>query len=240
MPNIWVFLIIVFSSLVKGLTGFGFALISFPLLLIWYSPKEIIPVLMICNLVASLLIILQKKEHKLLDKQSHLLMIFGGIFTIAGVLVLSSTDGKMLIHLSGMFFIAITLLSLRKNKSKDVKLPNYIYIIAGTFIGFLTGAISVSGPPLALFLNRAHVSNRKFREIFAWFSVITATIAIFSYYQLGLLTKHTVTTSLLIIPILLTGTIVGKKLNTGMSVGRFQTINIVLTLVSSILLIFSS
>ena len=56
MPNIWVILIITFSSLIKGITGFGFALVSFPLLLMWYEPKEIIPVLMICNLIASVLI----------------------------------------------------------------------------------------------------------------------------------------------------------------------------------------
>jgi uncharacterized membrane protein YfcA len=240
MPNIWIILVIIFSSLIKGITGFGFALISFPLLLIWYTPKEIIPVLMICNLVASLLIILQKKRHRLLDKQSYLLMISGGVFTVVGVHVLGSTDGKTPIHLSGIFFIALTLLSLRKNKSHEVKLSNYIYLLAGTLIGFLNGAISISGPPLALFLNRAKVSNRKFREIFAWFSVITASIAIISYSQYGLLTKQTVTTSLLFVPILLVGTIVGKKLNARLSVNRFQTINIVLTIISSVLLIVTS
>ena len=56
MLNIWIILIIIISSLIKGITGFGFALLSFPLLLTWYSPKEIIPVLMICNLIASVLI----------------------------------------------------------------------------------------------------------------------------------------------------------------------------------------
>ena len=235
MHNIWIFVIIIFSSLIKGLTGFGFALVSFPLLLIWYSPKEIIPILMICNLMASILIILQKKEHKLLDIHSYLLIIFGGIFTIAGVLILSATDGKTLIHLSGIFFIAIAILSTKKKKK--ITLPRYSYLLAGALIGFLTGAISVSGPPLALFLNRANISNRQFREIFAWFSVITATIAIFSYSQLGLLTKETLTTSLIFLPILLTGTIIGKKLNSKMSVSSFQSINIVLTLISSILLI---
>lgn len=240
MPNIYVFLIIIFSSLIKGITGFGFALFSFPLLLIWYTPKEIIPVLMICNFIASLFIILQKKEHKLLDKQSYLLMISGAFFTIAGVVALGSSNEKILIHLSGVFFIALTVFSLKKKKPKNVNLKNYAYIIAGMLIGFITGAISVSGPPLALFLNRAHVSNQKFREVFATFSVITATVAIFGYYQLGYITLQTITTSSVFLPILLTGTIVGKKLNTRMSVTKFQIVNIVLTLVSSILLIFSS
>jgi len=62
MPNIWIVLIITLSSLIKGITGFGFALVSFPLLLMWYTPKEIIPILMICNLIASVMIVLTKKR----------------------------------------------------------------------------------------------------------------------------------------------------------------------------------
>jgi hypothetical protein len=158
---------------------------------------------------------------------------------MVGVIVLYSTDGIMLIHLSGALFMALTFLSLKKGNPKNVNLSNYAYLGVGSLIGFLTGAISVSGPPLALFLNRANVGNRKFREIFAWFSVITATIAILGYFQAGLLTLQTIKTSLLFVPILLTGTIVGKKLNTIMSIGHFQIINIVLTLISSFLLLFS-
>jgi len=237
MPNIWIFLIIIVSSLIKGITGFGFALISFPFLLIWYAPKEIIPVLMICNLIASILIVVQKKEHKLLDKQSYLLIGAGGIFTMGGVIALSSTSGEVLVTMAGILFIALTIYSLIKRNPAKVKLPDSHYISAGAFIGFLTGAVSVSGPPLALFLNRARVNNRKFREIFAAFNVITASIALFGYFQADMITMEIIKTSLMFIPILLAGTITGKKLNSTMSMGSFQTTNIVLTLLASLLMV---
>jgi len=237
MPNIWIVLIITLSSLIKGITGFGFALVSFPLLLMWYTPKEIIPILMICNLIASVMIVLQKKEHKLLDKQSYYLIITGGLSTIAGVIALSSTNGKWLIRFSGILFIALTIYSLVGKISKDKAMRNRAYLYAGAFIGFITGAVSVSGPPLALFLNRANISNRKFREIFAAFSVITAIIAVIGYYQAGIISLQTLKTSAIFIPILLTGTIIGKKLNTIVSIEIFQTINIILTLIASIMLV---
>ncbi len=239
MPNIWIILIVIASSLIKGITGFGFALFSFPLLLIWYAPKEIIPVLMICNLIASVLIVVQKKEHKLLDKQSYFLIGSGGIFTLLGVVALSAGDGKLLVHISGILFIALTLISLRKRNNEAQKLPDYIYTLSGAFIGFLTGAVSVSGPPLALFLNRANVSNRKFREIFAAFSVFTATIALIGYYQAGMINLQTIKSALVFTPILLAGTVFGKRLNSNMSSGSFKTTNIVLTLLASILLILN-
>ncbi len=239
MVDFWIILIIVFSSLIKGVTGFGFALFSFPLLLIWFEPKEIVPVLMICNLIASIFITLQKKEHRLLDKKSYLLIGAGSAFTILGVIALSSINGKLLVHLSGLLFLLLTLFSLRKRKPRQRELPNHVYLWAGSLVGFITGAVSVSGPPLALFLRSANVSNRKFREIFAWFSVITAVIAILGYAQAGLITAQTLKLSVVCTPILLAGTIVGKKLNSNLSLDRFQTINMVLTLIASILLIIN-
>lgn len=238
MPNFWIILIIIFSSLLKGVTGFGFALFSFPLLLMWYAPKEIIPVLMVCNFITSFMIVLQKKEQKLLDRSSYLLIGSGGIFTVLGVLALSSSDGKLLIHISGVIFLILVLYTIIQKKPKANKqLKQKSYLIAGGLIGFLTGAISVSGPPLAIFLNRANVSNRKFREIFAAFSLVTAFVAIIGYYHAEILTKQTMITSLYFAPILLGGTILGKKLNSWMSIKSFQTINIILTAISSLLLI---
>jgi len=114
---------------------------------------------------------------------------------------------------------------------------NRAYLLAGAFIGFLTGAISVSGPPLALFLNKANISNQKFREIFAAFSIITAVIAILGYYQAGMMTLQTLELTFIFVPLLLMGTILGKKINTIMPIEKFQTINIVLTLIASIILV---
>lgn len=235
--NIWVILVIVFSSLLKGVTGFGFALISFPILLFWYSPREIIPVLMICNLIASLFIVLQKKEHKLVTGPYRSLIISGGLFTILGVVTLKTVSEQMLVHITGAVFIVLTLFSWRK--IPNVKLPPLAFSLAGAIIGFITGAISVSGPPLALFLNISKVDNREFREIFAWFSIVTAVIAIAGYIQTGLLTEQSLKMALVFVPILLLGTVVGKRLNTSFSVKAFQKINIAVTLLASFLLLVS-
>jgi len=237
MLNVWIILIIVASSLIKGMTGFGFAMLSFPLLMLWYSPQEIVPVIMICNLFASVMIVIQKKEYKLLDKQSYFLIGAGGLFTIAGVIALSSVNVEWLIRLAGLLFIILTVYSLVRKAPVYKTLRNRAYLFVGAGIGFLTGALSVSGPPMALFLKRANIGNRKFREIFAAFSVITAVIAIFGYYQTGMITWQTLKNSLIFAPILMFGSIIGKKLNSVMSIARFQTINTVLTLIASLMLL---
>lgn len=63
MDWLFILLVVLIASLVKGITGFGFALVSLPILVAWFPVKELIPVLTICNLLASIVIVLQKKKY---------------------------------------------------------------------------------------------------------------------------------------------------------------------------------
>lgn len=236
MEMIWIVLIVSVASLIKGITGFGFALVSLPPLLLWYSPVELIPVLILCNLSASVIIVLQKKEQKLVNKQFRDLIISGAIFTIFGVLTLKYIPEHFLIKIMSLFFIAMTFLSFFKI-NKSIKFSPISYKIAGAFLGFLTGSISISGPPMALFLNAANVSNQEFREIFSWFSIVTSIVALTGYGLTGMLSSKTLEMSAVFLPILFVGSFVGKKINTKVSIPLFKKIILFITLFSCIFLL---
>jgi len=236
MHYFWIILIIAAASLLKGITGFGFALFSLPLLMNWYSPKELIPVLVFCNLFSSVIIILQKKERKLVNKEAGNLIAYAGFFTLIGVVVLKNISDTLLVTIMSISFIIMALFSILK-VNRSFRFKNSTYKIAGMFLGILTGSISVSGPPLALFLNSAKVDKQEFREIFAWFSVVTAVIALAGYFGAGLIMPQMMKTTLLILPILFAGTYLGKRLNNTMQPELFRNITIVITIFSSILLL---
>jgi len=236
MEIYWIILIVLAASLIKGITGFGFALVSLPLLLIWYSPKELIPVLILCNLAASLIIVLQKKEQKLINKQFQSLIVYGALFTVLGVLVLNYFSENFLIKIMSIFFILMSVLSIVGIKY-TVKLSDLSYKVAGAFLGFLTGSISISGPPMALFLHSANVSNQEFREIFSWFSIVTSVVALVGYGFSGILTFQTLRMSALFLPILFAGSYVGKRINHRVPVPVFKKSILFITLVSSVFLL---
>ncbi len=236
MVNIWSILVVVFASLLKGVTGFGFALVSLPFLMIWYSPKELIPVLMICNLIASIFIVLQKKKAPLINKNFKNLIIYGGAFSITGALTLSFIKESYLIHILSILFIVLSIVSLL-NMKHQIKISKCSYKLVGSAIGFLAGAISVSGPPLALLLNLMKVSNAEFREIFSWFNIVTATIAIIGYASIGLITLPVLKMALTFVPILLAGTITGKRLNHLLPQLLFKKITIAITIAACIMLL---
>lgn len=237
MEFFWIILIIVIASLVKGITGFGFALVSLPLLLIWYSPKEIIPVLLILNLFASTIIVLQKKENRLINKQFKSLIIYGALFTIIGVVFLKFLPEELMIVVLSVFLILLSVLSILGVKY-SIKLTNRSYKIAGAFFGFLTGSISISGPPMALFLHSAKVNNQQFREVFSWFSIVTSIVALVGQFVFGILTFKSFKMAFLFLPILFIGSLIGKKLNLLIPVFIFKKAILYITLFASIFILF--
>ncbi len=236
MEIVWIAIVVAFASLLKGVTGFGFGIIVMPLLMNWFYPKELIPVIAFCNLISSLLIVFQKKEVNLLPKKSWVLIVSGGLSTIPGVVALNYISDSGLYKTISVIFIVLSQLSY-KNISSDKKPTGFTYVTAGSVVGFLTGWISASGPSLALFLNHAKISKQEFREIFAWFSVITSPLAIIGYWKINLITEQSLEMTLLFVPLILMGTIIGKRLIAVIPASVFKYITIGLTLLASIILL---
>lgn len=232
----WIILIVVIASLVKGITGFGFALVSLPPLMIWYAPKEIIPVLLLCNLFASIIIVLQKKEQQLINGQFKSLIIFGALFTLIGVMFLKYLPEELMIVILSIFLILLSVLSIL-GVQYPIKLTNHSYKIVGAFLGLLTGSISVSGPPMALFLHSAKVDNQQFREIFSWFSIVTSAVALTGYFALGILTFKSFKMAFLFLPILFIGSFIGKRINHLIPLVVFKKAILFITLFSSIFIL---
>ena len=237
MELYWIILIVAIASFVKGITGFGFALVSLPPLMIWYSPKEIIPVLLLCNLFSSIIIVLQKKEQKLINKQFKSLIIFGAFFTCIGVIFLKYLPEDLMIVILSIFLILLSVLSIL-GIQYPIKLTNRSYKIAGAFLGFLTGSISISGPPMSLFLHAAKVDNRQFREIFSWFSIVTSIVALLGYFVLGILTFKSIKMALMFLPILFIGSLIGKRITHLIPLVVFKKAILIITLFSSIFILF--
>lgn len=236
MELTYIILVIACASLLKGITGFGFTLVALPPLMLWYSPKEIIPVIILCNLFSSSIIVLQKKEKKLVDKSFRTLIFFAAFFTVIGVITLNYLPEHILIIVMCVFFILLSFcfffglnISLKTNK--------FSFRLAGAFTGFLTGSISISGPPLAIFLRSVKVDNQQFREIFSWYDIVTAIIALLSFGMFGMLDFQIFKLTLLFTPILFLGTYFGKRLNNHISSRFFDKLNTSLTLLSSILIL---
>lgn len=225
-------LVIAGASLLKGMTSFGFSLMAFPILLNFYSPMILVPALTLCNVLTSAQIVFTSRTEK--SKHSnHWLIMAGIIGIIPGVLLLRTLNVSTLKVIVGVIFVLLSILFLSGFRFK-IKYPKRAQIIAGTTAGFLGGALSVSGPPLVLFLTSMQFSNQEFRLHFARFSVLTSSVALLGYFLSGMITAEVWRIFFISFPILIIGTILGQKLSTKVSIRFFQVLCISISLCAGI------
>lgn len=225
-------LVIAGASLLKGMTSFGFSLMAFPILLNFYSPMILVPALTLCNVLTSAQIVFTTRAEK--SKHSNHWLIMAGIMgIIPGVLLLRTLNVSTLKVIVGVIFVLLSVLFLSGFRFK-IKYPKRAQIIAGTTAGFLGGALSVSGPPLVLFLTSMQFSNQEFRLHFARFSVLTSSVALLGYFLSGMITAEVWRIFFISFPILIIGTILGQKLSTKVSIRFFQVLCISISLCAGI------
>ncbi len=230
--------VIFLSGLVKGTTGFGFALFSLPLLVHFVPIKTLIPLLTLFNLTSSIQIALLSGKFKS-KKSIILLSIFGIAGVISGSFLLKFLPELWLKILISFVLIVLSFMFLTgyRFKIRRIKRGNSI---AGFISGFLGGSLAVSGPPLALFLTSLKIDSQNFRLTFAWFSVITASVAFFDYIKMGIFQFSSLKIFVVSIPVLIASIQTGKLISKTVSIKIFYFTVVSVTLLSGIFLLLSS
>ena len=228
--------IVLLGALIKGSTGFGFSMTALPLLVFQFAVKTVVPIITIWSLTTSLIIILQKKTFQV-DRENYKIIHWGAVGTIIGTIFLAHIEEKLLTLIVAAIFACLTILSMAgvQFKMKHRKLAT---IRTGLLSGILAGSITISGPPITLFLNTLKISKEEFREIFAQFDLFTSTVALIGFSIAGLVTSRIVFLAVIFIPMIYLGTFLGKRINCLIPQPAFRKLNLFLSLVSCLLLIY--
>ncbi len=237
MDWVYIFLIVFISAFLKGTTGFGFALLSVPLLLFFYSPKFLIPIICLYNLFSSLIIISSLSKFRV-SKKTLILPFWGSIGILIGTVFLKFLPEYWLkLLISGvLILLSVAFLFGYRFRINNIKRAT---IIAGLTSGFTGGSISISGPPLALFLSSLNYENNDFRQVFASFSIVTSVLAMIAYIFIGLVSLDSMKVFLSYLPALLLGLYFGNMINDKVSGKVFHNICILVTLVAGVLVLYS-
>jgi uncharacterized protein len=230
-----IFAIIFISGLVKGTTGFGFALFSLPLLVHIIPIKNLIPLITLFNLSSSIQIIIQTRQLKL-NRRILALSLTGVAGVIIGSLVLKFISDIWLKLFVSVMLIVTSILFLTGYRFNIRKIKRGI-VIAGFISGFLGGGTSVSGPPLALFLTSLKLDTIHFRFTFAWFSIITASVAMMDYTKIGVVQPNILLIFAVSFPLLLASVMLGKWISHKISQEHFYKGAVLLTLIAGITLL---
>ena len=215
-------LILFSGSLIQGLAGFGGALISIPLILLYAEPRWAAPVVVLCYTINRLPAMVVLRRNLMWDHSLLLIAaaIPGALF---GGLLLKSMEPGFIMKIMGTVLI---LFSAYKVVAPQFKLVfSRIWAVpTGLLSGLLGAAIGTDGPPVVVYAALKPWSKEQVVGMLQSFFVITNFIVLGSYWVHGLLTASVLQVSGLAAPFAVAGILLAIRVNRRMSQRRFEVI----------------
>ena len=234
---IQVLIIVLFASVVMGLTGFGFALAALPLLTLFLPPKTAVPLITVCSVFLNGYT-LYKVRRSVQIRRILPLSIMGVLGMICGTYFLVSveiTTLKICIGLVTVLFSAASLMGFRR----EIKNERRACVPVGFLSGLFGGAMSISGPPIVLFFSNQGIEKTTFRAnlIAYFFGLYLATMP--AYFVSGLLSTELLQSAVYMVPGLIIGTTLGTRLYEIVDEVSFKKMALILVIVTGFLAILS-
>jgi uncharacterized membrane protein YfcA len=145
------------GAAVQSATGFGFALVLSPALFAVMEPAEAVTVLLVLGVALNVLVLVERHDARWSRLPPLLLPALPGL--ALGAVVLAALSREPLQVGVGVAVIAAALWQLR-DRAAAARVPAPV---AGFLSGVLTTSISISGPPLVLWLEAQRLSPAEFR-----------------------------------------------------------------------------
>ena len=229
--------IILIASVVKGLTGFGFALTSLPLLSIFIAPKTAVPIITICSVFLDGYTLYDARKH-VQYKEIITLVVSGITGMILGTYFLVSLDSQIIRLVIGIVTALFTIASMMGVK-REISNTRLASIPVGLLSGVMGGTISISGPPIVLFFNNQNVEKKVFRaNLIAYFFLYFATVP--AYFFGNLITLELLQSSAVMVPVMFLGATMGIRLSKKIDETVFKRITLLLILVTGVMAILTS
>ena len=230
--------VIFLASTVKATVGFGFALVSTPLLLPILDLTTIVPIIMPLVLINDYIIAFENKKYLKPDK---ILPIAGSaILGIPlGIIILSNLDMYVLKIIISIV-ILIAALFLFTGKTITIKREKLTSMFAGFFSGILVSTSGLSGPPITIFLINQKWEKLDFRNNLALYFSIIDTVTVISLFISGFITQETLIANLYLILSVLIGYLIGKNILPIINQQLFTKLIIVIIMTGASLTLFTT
>ena len=220
-------LAVLLAGFLRGLTGFGFALVAVPIVSTLVEPQIVVPMILIHGTVTSIPLLIHAR-HEMQPLHIWPLMagsIIGAPFGSYLLLVLDADILRLLIGIVAFGFAVLFAIGF----SHKIAHERIAFVPVGFLSGLLNGSSSLAGPPVILFFANQGIPPMVFRAniLALFFATNIATISAFIIG--GLFSTDAFLLSFVFGPSLIIGTTIGARYSRRVNVRLFR--NIALTVV---------
>lgn len=166
--------IVAVTGVIFGMTGFGFALVSVPPLLLLYDPNVVVALTIGVSLLTSAVVVLSARRE--VDGRLVVSVLPGAIVgLLIGARILAVVDPTVLKIAVGTFVGGYSILLLRGFQPVGLG-SNWAASLAGVASGALATSTGLAGPPIVMLFTVRHLARDAFRVTIATYFVIINVI----------------------------------------------------------------
>jgi uncharacterized protein len=167
-----------FGGVLQSATGFGFALVSAPILFAILGPREAVTAGVLLGLELSLLtLVAERRWPRVLNRAAAALVAWSLPGLALGAIALRELSDRLLSAFAGLAVLAALALRLRGRGRGRVTLHRrWQTAAAGAASGALSTSTSLSGPPLVFYLLARGASPEQMRDTLAAIFVALALL----------------------------------------------------------------
>lgn len=221
------------AGIVTGLTGFGLALISTPILLFVYEPRTVIVLTAMFSIFISSAVVWDSWHEA--RKRLVLALLIPAVFgVVVGAEVLRVIDPVYVRLGVGVIVVFSAFLLVR-----DVRLPGastrWGTLVAGAASGALSTSTGLAGPPIVLLLASRGLPKHEFRGTSALYFLPMSVVGIVVLALRGLVEAPEIPLGLLLIPAAIAGKAIGTVLLRRVSERAFRAVTLGLVILTGTL-----
>lgn len=227
-------IIVFFSALVQGISGFGMALVSMSVLPFILPLRIVTPLVLLNGFLVTLVLFVSKREHCNMRDLIPLL-ISAAVGIPFGIYLLAYANEAILRKILAAIIIIFCIYSFIKINAPKKFSTHWSY-----FFGFLAGslgaAFNINGPPVIIHAAlQQWDKNRMMANLQAFFLISAILIAI-GHHAKGLYTRDVLFMWIAFTPLNVAGTYIGNRINARINAEMFKKIVLTLLIISGLIL----
>lgn len=197
------------AGLMTGMTGFGFSVVSVPMLVMTYQPHEVVLIVLCLVPVTSLALLLS--PHMYRRVQLRLCIALTALSLVGlpiGVLLFRRFDPTWLTVLMGIVLIAFALFN--RYLPDDWRMPVSMVVPSGIVGGLLATSTGLSGPVVAMYIHGRRLAHDELVATMAGYVAAVSTLGLAIFVLEGHVTSATGWRVISLTPVALAGVALGR------------------------------
>jgi hypothetical protein len=182
------------GGIVKGAVGFGFPLVTSPLLSSIWDPRHAVLLLSLANLFNNVGVAARGGGSRQTLRRLAPTIVGLIVGVVVGALLLASLDAGTLSLMVGSAALIFAIVAMLKpDLAVPPRLERYLALPMGLLGGILGGSTSISGPGVVSYLLALQLTKREFVFFLSLLYLVGGIAQVVSYTQLGLYDVATLT-----------------------------------------------